>query len=116
MASVPKASAAPLGLAAAAPSARGGPDALYDSLAGSPELGAASARSTWVLTLVARRDQNSADLKSSYTARSPLLVSSRRACRIGILNSLPYRYFYRPSTFRAQHGCPGAKECDVCQP
>ena len=38
MASVPKASAAPLGLSMAAPSARGGPDALYDLLAGLPIL------------------------------------------------------------------------------
>ena len=106
MASVPKASAAALRLSMAVPRARGGPGALYITLAGSPELGATSARSKWVLTLAAGRDQNSADLRGSCIARSPLLVSSRRSGRYNITTRAPYRYFYRPSTFRAQHGCP----------
>ena len=45
MASVPKASAAALRLPMAVTRARGGPGALYITLAGSPELGATSARS-----------------------------------------------------------------------
>jgi len=45
MASVPKASAAALRLPMAVARARGGPGALYITLAGSPELGATSARS-----------------------------------------------------------------------
>ena len=106
VASVPKASAAALRLPMAVTRARGGLGALYITLAGSPELGATSARSKWVLALAAGRDQNSADLRGSCIARSPLLVSFRRSGRYNITTRAPYRYFYRPSTFRGQHGCP----------
>ena len=64
MASVLKASAAALRLPMAVTRAHGGQYALYIILAGSPELGATSARSKWVLALAAGRDQNSADLST----------------------------------------------------